>query len=207
MPSYCQECATQVDSSVNFCPNCGTRIEAGAPPSTPIEHAPGASFAIDQASLHRMTAAAADLAATASHKMAAVTTAARPVLESASKSVGTSIANPVIFAMSYVVFMLPTYVLPYVGSNSSVLNTLGAASGAGLNPAFYFHFAALVVLIVIAWFRGKATAKGWLIALPVAAALFDLLPGLSMIPMVPTTLHLVTIVLGVKEERSAERTG
>jgi len=106
-------------------------------------------------------------------------------------------ANAPVFAIVYILFMLPTYYLPYVGSNSSALNALGAAAGAGLNPAFYWHLIALLVLIVAAWFRGTFIGKKWLVIFPILATVFDLTPGLSAIPLVPTAMHLLAIILGV----------
>jgi len=111
-----------------------------------------------------------------------------------------SLLNPVFFVVGYTILMIPTYILPYLGSNSSVLNGLGAATGVGLNPVLWFHVAALVGLVLISWLRGRLINKNWLGTLPFAALMFDLLPGLSMIPMVPTVLHIVTIVLGVKDD-------
>lgn len=98
--------------------------------------------------------------------------------------------NPAVFVVAYAIFLIPTYILPYIGSNSSVINTATAASGLGLNPAFYAHLTALAILVLISW----------LAALPRAAAMFDLLPGLSLVPMVPTILHVVAIILGVKDD-------
>ncbi len=107
------------------------------------------------------------------------------------------LGNPVIFVVLYIIFMIPTYLLPYLGSNSSVLNASGVSAGMGMNPMFWLHLLALVILIVLAWFRGKNVAKAWLIIFPVLALVFDLTPGLSSIPLVPTVMHLLAIILGV----------
>ncbi len=108
------------------------------------------------------------------------------------------VANPALFAVLYILFMLPTYVLPYMGSNSSVLNATGVSAGAGMNPLFWLHLLALIVLVALVWFRGKLEAKTWLVIFPVLALVFDLIPGLSSIPFVPTVMHLLAIILGVK---------
>lgn len=107
------------------------------------------------------------------------------------------LANPVIFAVLYIVFMIPTYMLPYMGSNSSVINATGVSAGAGMNPLFWLHLLALAVLVALAWFRGGHVAKAWLVIFPVLALVFDLVPGLSSIPLVPTLMHLLSIILGV----------
>ena len=105
--------------------------------------------------------------------------------------------NAVVFALLYIVLMLPTYVLPYLGSNSGALNAAGAASGAGLNPLFWVHLIAFALLIAITWSRGAKIDRAWLVIFPVLAAIFDLIPGLNWIPMIPTVMHLLAIILGV----------
>lgn len=113
------------------------------------------------------------------------------------------LGNAVLFVVLYILFMLPTYYLPYIGSNSSVVNALGAAADAGVNPAFWPHLGSLIVLIVITWFRGVFIDKKWLIIFPILAAVFDLMPGLSSIPLIPTVMHLLAIVLGVAVAKAA----
>lgn len=108
-----------------------------------------------------------------------------------------ALGNAPVFVVAYVLFMLPTYYLPYVGSNSAVVGALGAASGAGVHPAFWVHLASLLVLCFLCWVRGAYVGRGWLIVFPILALVFDLAPGLSAIPMLPTLLHLGAIILGV----------
>lgn len=112
------------------------------------------------------------------------------------------LGNTVVFVILYILFMLPTYYLPYLGSNSAVLGALGAAAGAGVNPAFWPHLGSLIILIVLAWFRGALVDKKWLIIFPILASVFDLVPGLSTIPLVPTVMHLLAIILGVVGAKS-----
>lgn len=107
------------------------------------------------------------------------------------------VGNPVFFAVLYIIFMIPTYMLPYMGSNSSLINASGVSSGIGINPLFWLHLLALAVLIALAWFRGANVAKVWLVIFPILALVFDLVPGLSSIPLVPTVMHLFAIILGV----------
>ncbi len=105
--------------------------------------------------------------------------------------------NSVVFVLLYILFMLPTYYLPYLGSNSAVLNTAGMAVDAGMNPAFWLHLGALIVLMVVIWFRSVLIDKKWLVIFPVLATVFDLVPGLSLIPLVPTAMHLCAMIIGV----------
>lgn len=106
-------------------------------------------------------------------------------------------SNAFVFALLYILLLLPTYFLPFLGSNSSLINGLGVASHAGLNPFFFFHMAALLALCAIAFFRGGYLHKRWLVVFPILAGVFDLVPVLSSIPLVATVMHLVTIVVGV----------
>ena len=70
-------------------------------------------------------------------------------------------------------------------------------SGAGMNPMFWLHLGALVTLIVITLFRGILVDKKWLIIFPILATVLDLAPALSVIPFVPTVMHLCVIIIGV----------
>ena len=107
------------------------------------------------------------------------------------------LGNGVLFVLTYIVFMIPTYILPYFGSNSAALNTLGVAADAGINPMTWIHVGAMLVLVTITWFRGSLVDKRWLIIFPVLAMAFDFVPGLSIIPLVPTVMHLLAIIMGV----------
>lgn len=113
------------------------------------------------------------------------------------------VANTVMYVIGYAVLMMPTYILPYMGSNSLLVNSAAAAAGAGVFALLLIHLAFLGGLVLLAWARGKLIGKGWLIGLPIAAAVFDIVPGLSLIPLAPTVLHLAAIIVGVKDERKA----
>jgi hypothetical protein len=102
------------------------------------------------------------------------------------------------FVVGYSILMAPTYVLPWLGSNSSVFNVAGATVGHGMTPQWWVHAWCLVMLILMAWLRGNLIGKKYLPAFPFLAAVFDMTPGLSMIPLVPTALHLTTIIIGLK---------
>ena len=106
------------------------------------------------------------------------------------------LGNAVLFVALYLVFMIPTYYLPYLGSNSAVMGTVIIAEF-GFNPYFWLHLAALLALVVITWFRGVLIDKKWLLIFPLLATVFDLAPLLSAIPLVPTVMHLLAIILGV----------
>lgn len=110
-----------------------------------------------------------------------------------------SLGSAVVFVISYVLFMLPTYYLPYLGSNSAAVGTLVVAAQANVYSVFWPHFGALIGLIIATWIRGTCTDKKWLILFPILAAVFELVPELSLMPLVPTVMHLLAIILGLAE--------
>lgn len=102
------------------------------------------------------------------------------------------------FAVGYLVFMVPTYVLPYFGSNSAIVGAIGAMVGRGFTPQFWLHSWCLVMLVLVTSIRARNICKSWLIIFPVTAGFFDLVPVLNIIPLVPTVMHLLALVLGAK---------
>lgn len=106
--------------------------------------------------------------------------------------------NSLAFVVGYVILMIPTYLLPWLGSNSSILNAVGASIGHGMTPLWWAHAWCLVMLMLMAWIRGDFIGKKYLPVFPFLAAVFDLTPGLSMIPLIPTALHLAAIIIGVR---------
>lgn len=111
--------------------------------------------------------------------------------------------HPAVFAVLYVVFLVPTYLLPYYGSNSAV--TAAFRSGE-INQPLLLHLGTLIILFTLAWYRGEGMGKQWLTVFPFLAGVFDIVPGLSLVPFVPTVLHLCTIILGVTLTESKEQT-
>lgn len=115
--------------------------------------------------------------------------------------------NPVLYVVGYLVLMIPTYVLPYFGSNSHIAretagaigNALAGSSevGSALRLPFWFHLICLVLLVGLALLRGRRIGRAWLAVFPAVALAFDMAPVLSLIPFVPTVLHLLAIILGV----------
>ena len=187
--SFCADCGFKKETVDNFCQSCGA----------PQHIAAVTSDSVLGKTSHLMPDAVPNYGSTATSQPEFLKELTS-VKESVLTELGKRLMNPVFFVIMYIVTMVPTYLLPYVGSNSSVINGLGAAMGIGFNPAFWFHAGALAILILITWLRGQLIRKSWLISLPIAASLFDMLPGLSMIPMVPTMLHVVTIISGAKED-------
>ncbi len=102
-----------------------------------------------------------------------------------------------VFVCSYLLLMIPTYILPYFGSNSALVYAVGGLFGHGMTPQWWMHAWSLVMLMLIANLRGKLIAKRYLVVFPLLAAAFDLIPGMSLVPLVPTVMHLMALVLGV----------
>jgi hypothetical protein len=80
------------------------------------------------------------------------------------------ISNPVIFFVFYLLLAIPTYILPYFGSNSLIVHSFVSAAGAS-NPFFWLHVFCVTGLVVI--------------------TLFFLLP---------TLMHVLAIVFSVKQQ-------
>ncbi|MEW5891007.1 MAG: hypothetical protein AB1768_18655 [Pseudomonadota bacterium] len=102
-----------------------------------------------------------------------------------------------VFVLAYLAFMVPTYVLPWFGSNSALVGAFSAALGLGPSPFWWLHLWSLGTLCLMAWTRGAIVGRGWLPVFPVIAAFFDMTPGVNVIPLVPTVMHIVAIILGV----------
>jgi hypothetical protein len=117
------------------------------------------------------------------------------------------LANGAIYVVAYLLFMLPTYALPYLGSNSAVINTLSVAAAGKTYPLFWYHATALAVLVALTLLRGPYVGRRWLWVFPTLAAFFDLMPGINMIPLAPTLLHVFAVVLGVMDSKKAPAEG
>ena len=106
--------------------------------------------------------------------------------------------NKTNFILLYILLAVPTYILPYLGSNS--LGVTIASEGATLGFAV-IHIACLIMLIVLAQKRRKMLTIAHLWIYPSIALCFDMIPGLSLIPFVATTFHIITISLAVSKEK------
>lgn len=105
--------------------------------------------------------------------------------------------NSVVYAVLYIVLMLPTYVLPYFGSNSALFGAASLALGMGFTLQWWMHFWCLAVLVIMCWLRGEINEKSYLPVFPFLAAVFDMVPGINLIPLIATLMHLLAIILGV----------
>lgn len=115
----------------------------------------------------------------------------------------TIVKGAVGFVVAYLALMVPTYILPYFGSNSAIAGAIGAAIGHRTTPQFWMHVWCLVLLVLVTSIRGRNIGKNWLLIYPVLAGVFDLVPGLNVIPLVPTVMHLFALLLGAKGTATA----
>lgn len=112
-----------------------------------------------------------------------------------------ALGSVVLFVILYILFMIPTYLLPMLGSNSAV--GMAAAATVAVTPQLLAHFVCLLVLLVLTLLRGLAVGRVWMIIFPILVFVFEFVPVLNWIPLVPTLLHIATIVIGVIPGKSA----
>ena len=108
------------------------------------------------------------------------------------------LASGAIYVVAYLLFMLPTYALPYLGSNSAVINTIAVAGAGKTYPLFWYHATALAVLFALALLRGPYVGRRWLWVFPTLAAFFDLVPGINLIPLAPLDGGRITSIISPK---------
>lgn len=112
--------------------------------------------------------------------------------------------NTPVYVVAYILFMLPTYILPYFGSNSSLVNAMGMGIGMGFLPQWWAHIWSLSTLALIAWVRGRWIGKSYLPIFPVLAGVFDMFPILNVIPLAPTVFHVVALIAGTMATQTGE---
>ncbi len=110
------------------------------------------------------------------------------------------LSNSTNWLLLYLGVMVPTYLLPYLGSNSILA---GAATLGATLPLFIIHLLCLVALCVFAYVRGGIVGKSWLVAMPIGAAVFDLIPVLNWVPLIPTVFHIIALVVGTTSPNTA----
>src|SRR5262249_30470793 len=84
-------------------------------------------------------------------------------------------ASPVPFVVLYLVFMAPLYITTWFDAELAA----SASSVFGLSPVLWLHIACWLLLIIVAFMRGAAVGYGWLVALAILGAFFDLVPGMN----------------------------
>ena len=123
-------------------------------------------------------------------------------MDQQANSMARGLSSGAFLAMFLVPFIL-TYVVgwlsPFLG-----LGSLGAAMAGDDTFSWSWlagkaFLAALYICMAAASFlRGVANDTKWAVAFPLAAGVFDVVPGLSWIPFVPTILNVIALVVGVR---------
>lgn len=171
MQTFCSECGATLITGAKFCGSCGKPVSHLSSPS-----APGSS----------------------SEKNARVDVSVVSSSETTGSKFSAFLKSGIVFVAAYILAIVPTYVLPYTGSNSSIAGAAGAIAGLGFLPQFWAHLGFLCFALVLAWFRGVYIGKPWIAIFPFFAGIFDMVPGFNWLYFVPTLFHIVTLVMGVR---------
>ena len=107
--------------------------------------------------------------------------------------------NLFVFVGTYLLFMIPTYVVRFAVFGSALEGAETSQIEATANAANITLAICLALLVLIAILRGRRIGKPWLVIFPVIALVFDLL--LVFIPFVPTVMHILALVLGSIEDQ------
>ena len=142
----------------------------------------------------------------------------------ANKKLNELVGNTAIFMGVYFLLAALTYILPYyefAGNVASGLNDMAASMNQAVNEInqmsgaksqvnfqkldtsggtfpFVLHLIALSGIVFITYVKAQQIEKSWIVILPSLAFAFDVLPLISLIPLVPTGLHLATIIITAK---------
>jgi hypothetical protein len=225
MASFCRQCGGAVDAADRFCGECGGAIakasKAGAPEPAkePVDSPPSpAASEAEPAPLAEARSAPIETPSLEAPEQPSATSGFRDLIggpataaespaadyraaaSSAGDAVSAALQHPATFFVAYVVLAIPTYLLPYYGSNSAVLNGTGVALGVGALPQYWLHLTFLYVLTALAWVRGGLIGRSWLPVFPALAGIFDLTPGLNWFPLIPSAFHVTTLIIGVTKE-------
>lgn len=104
------------------------------------------------------------------------------------------------FLILYIILMVPTYFWRF--------GLIGSAMDGGddfenlNNTVMVLLLISYVGLAVASYFRGKESGRRYLFAFPVVGGVFDLI--LVFIPLVPTVMNIITIVLGVSDVKETD---
>jgi hypothetical protein len=97
------------------------------------------------------------------------------------------------FSIIFILAMLPTYLLrgAYFYSSFALIDiNIINANGDAMNLLMAVCY---VIMISVTYSRAKSLSKGYITVLPILSAIFDMI--LLFIPLVPTILNVITILL------------
>ena len=108
------------------------------------------------------------------------------------------------FLIIYLIFMTLTYLWRFAfigaaiddGANVEEMEAFVEDMGGAMNFLMFFSYA---VMSYVAYSRGKEIGKSYLVSFPIVGAVFDLI--LIFVPFVPTIMNIVTIILGMPNDK------
>ena len=104
-----------------------------------------------------------------------------------------------VFLISFVLTYVVGWLSPFLGLASMGASMAGADAFSWTWLVGKAFLAALYICMAAASFlRGVANGTKWAVAFPLAAGVFDIAPLLSLVPLVPTALNIVALVVGVR---------
>lgn len=98
----------------------------------------------------------------------------------------------------YAALIIPSYLLPWLGSNSMVANIVSSQARWG----FSVHVLSLGLAVGVSFLRGWSIKKPELGPLALAAAGCDLIPLLNLVPLLPSFFHALALLLGTNTKVS-----
>lgn len=106
------------------------------------------------------------------------------------------------FVILYLVIMMFTYLWRAVifGAPASATPEEIRNVTLGINVILFLNY---IILIVIAYFRGKKIDKKYLVAFPLIGGFFDMV--LVFIPFVPTIMNVLTLIVGLSDGKQEIR--
>ncbi|MCA9507312.1 MAG: hypothetical protein KC505_02680 [Myxococcales bacterium] len=96
------------------------------------------------------------------------------------------------FFYAYTALITPSYLLPWLGSNSMFANIFSSVARWG----FGVHVTSLCLAALLSFIRGVQLRTPQLALLSLSALVCDLVPLLNWIPLLPTFFHGLAILLG-----------
>jgi hypothetical protein len=195
---YCSKCGTSLAKDAQFCNGCGLKLSEIAETQLPRKATPIADLGQSVSCLvkHESVFSPNDTASAIHTPEEVAPHHAKIEVPNNSVAQYVSMQNTAVFVIAYLLCMLPTYYLPWMGSNSSAVQGFSSALGGRLSALLWLHISFLVGLMAITFCRAPYIGKLWLPTLPAVAMFFDLVPGMSSIPLVPTVLHIMALFCG-----------
>lgn len=171
MQAFCSDCGAAITPGSKFCGSCGEPLD------------------------HVSSPAGQDLGKQEPERVDVIR-----IPETEGFRFSAFLKNRVHFVAAYILAIVPTYFLPFLGSNSGFVSAIASTTGLGQFYTFWAHVGFLCLAFVLAWFRGVYVGKAWIAIFPFLASIFDMVPGLNWFFLLPSIFHVITLVTGVRDE-------